>query len=280
MTRRSGRLGPLAVVHPFPSLAQGTTVLVLALLAGAAPAQAISLGLGMLSLHFAIGAANDVVDAPSDARAKPGKPIPSGRISRRTAGAVAVAAAAVGLGLSAANGVPVLVVGVLVLGAGLAYDAALKPTVFAWLPYAVELPLVPAHAWLGATGTLPPAYAVIFPAAAALGLALNLANTLVDLEADRAVGARNLAVVLGRARAVVLLALAQLAVFAIAWTTLLAVGGPSAAALALLVAATVVAAVGVHLSRAADPQRRERGWQAQVVSAALLATGWLLGVVL
>ncbi|HMO95936.1 MAG TPA: UbiA family prenyltransferase, partial [Tepidiformaceae bacterium] len=45
----------------------------------------IVLGLGMLCFQFAIGLANDIVDAADDAKSKPWKAIPRGVLSRQAA---------------------------------------------------------------------------------------------------------------------------------------------------------------------------------------------------
>ena len=72
---------------------------------------------------------------------------------------------------------------------GLAYDLRLKGTAWSWLPFAIGIPILPVFGWVGATGSLPPAFVVLVPAAVAAGAALAIGNALVDVERDRAAGA-------------------------------------------------------------------------------------------
>ena len=104
-------------------------------LAGAAAAGAplTSRTLGVMGssvcLYWAGMALNDYADATIDAVERPGRPVPSGRVSRRTALAVASGLTAAGLGLAAAAGGRRSLLGALPL-AGLvwAYDLGLKAT--------------------------------------------------------------------------------------------------------------------------------------------------------
>ena len=75
-----------------------------AVVAGGSVAVALALGLSMTLIQFAIGAVNDIVDAPRDAGRKPGKPIPGGFVSIRAARVVAVASAGGGLALAFVGG--------------------------------------------------------------------------------------------------------------------------------------------------------------------------------
>ncbi len=77
--------GMLRLVHPFPSFLDAVVAACVASVAGAELPRALQLGLSMLLLQFAIGAANDWADAPTDARAQPWKPIPSGVVTRERA---------------------------------------------------------------------------------------------------------------------------------------------------------------------------------------------------
>ena len=73
-------------------------------------------------LLFAIGATNDLVDAPADRRAAPAKPIPAGLVTPGAARRVALAAGAGGLLLAAAGGPAGLLVAAAGLAVGLLYD--------------------------------------------------------------------------------------------------------------------------------------------------------------
>ncbi|QFR03098.1 prenyltransferase [Streptomyces phaeolivaceus] len=80
-------------------------------------------------LYWAGMALNDYADATIDAVERPGRPVPSGRVPRRTALAVAAALTAGGLALAAVSGGRRSLVGALPLaGAVWAYDLKLKST--------------------------------------------------------------------------------------------------------------------------------------------------------
>ena len=268
----------LRLVHPFPSALNALVVFGIASLAGAPFHLAGQLALAMLGLQFCIGAVNDLYDEELDALAKPAKPIPSGRVSRRTAWLVAVVTGSVGLCLAAAarppDLVPLTLAGIM-LGAGLAYDVWLKPTAFGWICFAIALPVLPLYAWYGAIGTLPPRAELLVPVAALAGLGLQLANSLIDVESDARGGAQTLAVWLGRRRALTAMAAAVLAIHFISWLTL-PDGSPAAAAL-LSGAAGALACGGLVASAQGTRLMREIGWSAQAGSVAVLAIAWLLG---
>jgi 4-hydroxybenzoate polyprenyltransferase len=73
-------------------------------------------------------ALNDACDAPLDARERPERPIPSGRISRATAFGLAAVLLALSVGLAATAGWRPFVVSLLLVAAIVLYDAAAKGT--------------------------------------------------------------------------------------------------------------------------------------------------------
>jgi len=268
----------IALLHPFPSLLNSLMVAALALVAGGTLEHAAVLGLGMFGLQASIGAINDVVDAPIDARVKPFKPIPGGSISRRGAAAIGVAAGLGGIVVSLLVGGSVVAgLGLTVLGAGLVYDLFLKPTPYAGLCYAVAFMAVPVYGWWGVAGALPPRIELLLPMAALAGPTLQLANGLVDIEGDRMAGLRGPVVVLGCGRALAILGLLQLVVHMTAWVTLVTgdATAPTPLAMLAVAAGSLSAAAGWSWSRSLEPERRERGWQAQAASIVLLGGGWL-----
>jgi 4-hydroxybenzoate polyprenyltransferase len=252
-------------------------VVALAMVAGGGLARAVALGLAMLGLQFSIGAVNDLFDEDTDRRTKPDKPIPTGAIGRRTTGVLTLVSGAGGLLISGVFGPPVLALALGMYGAGLVYDALLKPTPWGWVAYAVAFPLLPLYAWMGAGAGMPPRAELLLPVAALAGPTLALANGIVDLERDRAVGLSGPAVVMGRARTLGALTALQLVVFTIAWGSLVsAATADGTLALGLVAVATAFVVVGLRWSASPAPARRERGWEAQAVAIALLGTGWLV----
>jgi 4-hydroxybenzoate polyprenyltransferase len=228
----------------------------------------------MIALQAAIGALNDVVDAPRDAGHKPGKPIPAGLVARETGIATAAVAALAGLGLSVPSGPPTIALAIAILAVGGLYDLRLKGTALSWLPFAIGIPLLPIFGWLGATGDLPPAFAVLLPAAFLAGAGLALANALVDVERDRAAGADSTAVHLGMRRAWRLHLAAHAVVVGLAAVSLLAWQRPPVLVAAAVGLPALVVLVGAWLSAAASSGLRERGWELESIGIAVLGGTW------
>jgi 4-hydroxybenzoate polyprenyltransferase len=257
-----------------------------AILAGAPAGVAVRLGGAMLALQCSIGALNDLVDAPLDAREKPRKPIPAGLVGRRGATAVVGAGAVAGLLLSASSGLSTAAVAAAGLGLGYAYDVRLSRTVASWLPLALALPLLPIFAWLGSTGAVPSGLLTLLPAGVLGGGGLAIANGLVDIDRDTRTGRRGAAVALGRERAWVvqtaaLAAVALLAVVVAPAMPSAATGAPDmlnalrAGGVAL---GTGCIGLGSVLLRARAASTRERAWELEALGVAALGLGWLAGV--
>jgi 4-hydroxybenzoate polyprenyltransferase len=267
----------LRLVHPFPSAVNAVLVFAVASVAGGSFERCVQLALAMLGLQFCIGAVNDLYDEALDAQAKPWKPIPAGVVSRRTGWIVAFITGVGGLLLAALVSPPdplPLLMAAAMLSAGLVYDVKLKPTAFGWVCFAIAFPILPLYAWYGAVGTLPPRWEVLVPVAALAGLALQLANGLVDLEEDLVGGIRTFVGVLGRRRSIALMAAALLLIHGLAWLTTLP-DAPIGAALMSGVAGSL-ALGGVVATAQEQVFLRQVGWTAQTISIALLAISWLV----
>ncbi len=238
----------------------------------------------MLALQAGIGAANDLLDAPSDAVAKPWKPIPSGRIGERAGERLMMAALAIGLGLSALSGVAVLGLAVVGTGIGLAYDLRLKGTPWSWLAFALGVPLLPLYGWIGTGLPIPGELLLVIAFAVPAGAALAVANALADAASDATAGTASIAIALGRDRAWLLGALLQVVVVAAVVVTL---GQPGSSALAAgigptsvvaLAGSVIVIAFGLALGRSHDPSLVGRGWELQALGLGCLAIAWLTAV--
>jgi 4-hydroxybenzoate polyprenyltransferase len=279
-------VGLLRLVHPFPSLLNALATTGIAALAGGSPGSVARLGVAMLAIQFSIGALNDLVDAPIDAREKPRKPIPDGLVGRRLAAAVVAAGAAAGILLSAVSGFGTTLAALGCLGLGFAYDLRLSRTAISWVPLALALPLLPIHAWLGATGAIPPGLISLVPVAIVAGAGLALANGLVDVDRDGRVDRRGIAVALGRRRAWLAqtIALGTAAVLALAWAPSVDGGSPGSwlEVLRWIRAGGVTLGVGLLAAGAAAlasgrADRRERGWELEAVGVAAIGLGWIAG---
>lgn len=152
------------------------------------------------AMQLAIAVLNDYCDRERDARGKPEKPLPRGLVTPREAlftGYLLIALMALLL-----LPLPPLagLISLLYLGLGMAYNLGLKATPFSGIVFALAMPLIPLYAFAGVGRTLPFLFWLV-PVGFTLGVALNLANSLPDLEEDAASGARTLAVALGLRRA-------------------------------------------------------------------------------
>jgi 4-hydroxybenzoate polyprenyltransferase len=278
--------GLVRLVHPFPSLLCAAATGSIAGLAGADPPTIVRLFVAMLGIQVSIGALNDLVDAPLDAVQKRRKPIPSGLVTRRVAGLVAGGGGAAGIVLSAVSGPLAGLAAVGCLALGYAYDLRLSRTVVSWLPLALALPLLPIHAWLGATGSIPGGLLALVPVGVLGGAGLALANGLADVERDRRGNRGTIAVRLGARRSWVAqsVALATAAALAILLAPELPSGPGGGAAgflgplrlggLVLGIAALALGAAALASPRASV---RERGWELEAFGVAALGIGWIAG---
>lgn len=195
-------LGFLLLSHPIPVLFHIVAVTIFTLLA-AWPHFIWSVIVLVIAAHTAmqvsIAMLNDYCDREHDAQGKAEKPIPRGLILPREA----LGAGLIMIVLMLILLIPLprlaLIVSLCYLALGQAYNLGLKSTPLSGIVFALAMPLIPLYAFAG-VGHIP---AIIFwfvPAGFLLGIALNLANSLLDLEEDAAQGLRTLAVVLGVAR--------------------------------------------------------------------------------
>jgi len=245
-----------------------------AAIAGAGAGLVAVLAGAMLLLQLAIGAANDWADAPADATARRGKPVPSGLVGRPTAARIAVGATTAGLALAALGGPVALAVAGAGLAAGLAYDLRLKSTRWSWVPYTVGVPLLPVFAWVGATGSLPEPFAVLVPIAMLAGAALAVANALADVERDRDAGTETIATVLGMEGARRITTALQVVVVTSALASAVALGGDGGW-IALAGAGAVVVLAGLAIGARGGAAARRRAWEVQALGTGVVAGAWI-----
>lgn len=250
----------------------------IAIVAGASLPLAARLGLGMLGIQFAIGAVNDLADATADAIGKPAKPIPSGRVLRREALAVALAAAVVGCAFAASAGAGTLALGLVGLADGLLYDLRLKRGPVAWAPFAAGVGLLPVYAWWGARGSLPVVILGVGAVAVIAGAALALANAYADIEGDTRAGIHSLATLLGRRRTLQIDGLLTAAVQTIVAASTVAVGAVVPVWLALFCGCGLGWA-GLALAAARGDRWRPLVWEAQALGFVVAGGAWLAALV-
>jgi 4-hydroxybenzoate polyprenyltransferase len=232
---------------------------------------------GLLAANqYAAGALNDAVDVEADAAAGRDKPIPSGAISRRTVTLLALGSGAASLGFALALGPATLALAVVGLACAWSYDLWLKGTAASVLPFAVALPLVPLFGY-GAAGRFPAVLWWAWPIGALAAIAVHLADSLPDVESDRATGVHGLAPRLGVGRAVALAAAAYALAGAIALVSGL-VAGERRAALAGTALAAVLGLAALLAGARGGSARRRVGYRLLLVGMVALALGWVAAV--
>src|SRR5437762_6549036 len=197
-------LGFFLLSHPGPVFIHIIGVSVFTLLA-AWPRLVWSTVLLVIAAHttmqISIAMINDYCDRRLDAAGKPEKPIPRGLVHPREALVAGLFMIVLMVLLLLPLPPLALLVSLLYLTLAQAYNLGLKSTPLSGIVFALAMPLIPLYAFVG-VGHIPPVILWFVPAGFLLGIALNLANSLPDLEEDEAQRMRTLAVVVGVRRAV------------------------------------------------------------------------------
>jgi len=281
-------LGLLQVTHPLPSLMYVVAVGLFSFLAAASHHQTPSGWLlaramvGVLCAQFAIGALNDYHDRAQDAQTQPTKPLARGVIAPWEALAICVVGTVGVIALLGPLGVIPCILGLLIEGLGVAYDLWFKGTLVSAFLYAVYFPLIPLLAW-ALFGGWQPFLPWLIPFAAPLGVAMNIANTLPDLEGDLALGARGLPHLLGLRRGLAVAWLAPVAALALIWALALTRIVPAGLAGMLVATAAVALSVGAAVAlyvRKPQPATLKLTFYIQALGVVALAGGWLAAVAL
>ncbi|HEY1352509.1 MAG TPA: UbiA family prenyltransferase [Ktedonobacteraceae bacterium] len=232
------------------------------------------------AMQLSIAMFNDYCDRTRDAVGKPEKPIPRGLL---TPGEALLACGGVtGLMFLLLIPLPWLawLFSLLYLTLGTGYNLGLKGTPLSGAVFALAMPLIPLYAFAGAGRSVLPLVWLV-PLGLLLGITLNLANALPDLEKDADCGARTLAVVLGLRRAFLvsntLLVLAMVLILALDVSGLLRV---QPLVLLLTLGLTALLLTVILLSTGPDKTAgtRKRYFYLVTLTCLLLAAGWLIGV--
>ncbi len=270
--------------HPLPLLLHGLAVTLCALVAGWSllarswPLLVLAVA-GHMAMQLSIAFVNDYCDRELDAQTQPRKPIPRGLVRPREALLAGSLLALLMVALQLPLPREALVISLLYLLLGQLYNAGLKSTPLSGLLFALAMPLIPLYAF-AALGRLSAPLLWLLPAGALLGVALNLANALPDLEADAAHGARTLAVTLGARGAFVVCQLALLlcALLIGLLTALHLVPAQPWFAGGSVVLVGLAALGALILWRHGLPaQQRKMHFYVVAALSLLLAAGWLIG---
>lgn len=278
-------LGFYLLSHPVPVMFHILAVTVFTLLA-AWPHFAWSIIVLVIAAHTAmqisIAMLNDYCDRRLDAASKPGKPIPRGLIHAREALIGGFVMIAIMLILLIQLPLLALLVSLCYLVLGQAYNLGLKSTPFSGIVFALAMPLIPLYAFAG-IGRVPYVLFWLIPTGFLLGIALNLANSLPDIEQDAANGAKTLAVVLGVKRS---FAVCQsMIVLAAALIGILQITGLVPARSWIIVLTLILTCLAVEtMVLFFGPERpvetRKSYFYLVALTCILLAGGWIIGVLL
>jgi 4-hydroxybenzoate polyprenyltransferase len=191
--------GLFLLIHPIPVAIHATAVTLCVLLA-AWPVwrwPEIFLLIGAhTAMQLAIATHNDYCDRKTDAQGKKKKPIPLGLITPGEALFVSICCLGLMLLLLLPLNRMALLISLLYLALAFGYNLGLKATPLSGVVFALAIPLIPLYAFVG-VGHFIPFLGWLVPVVALVGIAINLADSLPDIEDDRASGLRTLAVVLG-----------------------------------------------------------------------------------
>ena len=282
----------LIAAHAFPLMAVMVLTALIALVSADGEPDAsrlVALLVAMLASQLAIGWSNDYLDREVDALHQPWKPIVRGDIDAAKMPFAIFCALVVSLAAGVTLGWLPLLLLVVGTSAGLVYNLWLKASRFSALPYLVALGVLPPFVWT-ALDVYEDDFLGLYLVATPLALAAHLANVLPDVESDRDQGRQTLAVALGVARSLLVLAvclLAPLPLLAIAQVALDDAGEAAgfydeSVLIPVLVAYVALVAVAGALY-AGDLRRPSRAmlvraFRLVVAAGVLFAVGWLAAV--
>jgi 4-hydroxybenzoate polyprenyltransferase len=151
---------------------------------------------GQAAMQFSIGILNDYCDRRLDALGGKNKPIVIGLIRPHEALLAGLLMIAIMFVIILPLNLFALLAALGYLALGQIYNLGLKSTPLSGILFALAMPLLPLYAFAG-VGRTPSMVIWFIPIGAILGVALNLANSLPDIEEDAAGNAQTLAVTLG-----------------------------------------------------------------------------------
>jgi len=151
---------------------------------------------GQAAMQFSIGILNDYCDRKLDAAGGKNKPIVRGLVRPNEALLAGLLMIVVMLAILLPLSFFALLAATGYLVLGQIYNLGLKSTPLSGILFALAMPLLPLYAFAG-VGRIPSMVIWFLPIGALLGVALNLANALPDVEEDAASKANTLAVVIG-----------------------------------------------------------------------------------
>ena len=278
-------LGFFLLSHPLPVLLHIVAVTVFTLLAAWSHPiwwVIVLVITAHAAMQVSIAMINDYCDRDRDAASKPEKPIPRGLVTPRQA----LIGGLIMIGVMVILLLPLpplaLLVSLCYLALGQAYNLKLKSTPWSGAVFALAMPLIPLYTFVGVGRTLPFLFWLV-PVGFFLGVALNLANSLPDLEKDEANGTKTLAVFLGVKHSFI--ACQVLIVLAASLIGLLMVlrfvsTQPWIIVASLILTCLAIEAMLLFFGPEKSASSRKYYFYLVAFTCILLAGGWLIGVTL
>ncbi|HEY7126771.1 MAG TPA: UbiA family prenyltransferase [Ktedonobacterales bacterium] len=230
------------------------------------------------AMQSSIAMMNDYCDRRLDALTKPAKPIVRGLVLPREALVASIFMMVLMVVLLLFLPPLALLLSLCYLALGQSYNFGLKSTPWSGLVFALFIPLIPLYALAG-VGNLPLTAFWILPLGSLLGVVLNLANSLPDIEGDSAGGANTLAVKLG-VRGVFIVCPLLIALDVVLMGVLLVSGAVAASVWVIggVLAGTVLAVGAMVLFFGPQKPIQTRKWYFYLVTlfCLLLGTTWLV----
>ncbi len=269
--------------HPVPVLFHTIAVTIFALLA-AWPVLIWHTIVLVIAAHVAmqlsIAVLNDYCDRRLDAVSKRDKPIVRGLVTAREALILGLALIVVMVLLLLPLNPLAWFISLLYLAFALSYNLGLKATPFSGVVFALAIPLIPVYAFVG-VGHIVSFIFWLVPVAALLGIALNLANSLPDIEEDAAHQTRTLAVVLGVRGTYIacplLILLAGLLIVVLTITRIVTTQ-PWISLPTLLFTCLIVSIMYLFFGPTGPVLQRKNYFYLTVMTCLILAGGWLISI--
>ena len=231
------------------------------------------------AMQISIAMLNDYCDRRMDAQGKPHKSIPRGLILPREALVAGLLMIALMLILLLPLPPLALIFSLAYLALGQGYNLGLKSTPLSGIVFALAMPLIPLYAFAGVGRSLPFLF-WLAPVGFLLGVALNLANSLPDVEEDAAGGARTLAVALGVKRSFLLcqvsILLSAILIAALALLNIVPAQPPVLITTLILTALSIVT-MQLFSGPAKPVETRKGFFYLFVLTCIVLTGGWLIG---
>jgi 4-hydroxybenzoate polyprenyltransferase len=278
-------LGFFLLSHPIPVLFHIIAVTIFTLLA-AWPHFTWSVIVLVIAAHAAmqvsIAMLNDYCDRRVDAQSKPEKPIPRGLILPSEALIAGLLLIAIMLVLLIPLPLLALVISLCYLVLGQGYNLGLKSTPLSGIVFALAMPLIPLYAFAG-IGHTPPIILWLVPIGFLLGIALNLANSLPDLEEDQSQGLKTLAVVLGVRRSFTtccILIILSAALIGVLTITGIVPANPWIIGPVLILTFLAIGSSIIFFGPEKDVKTRKTYFYLVTLTCIVMAGGWLIGVLI